>query len=637
MPKKLSRRRFLKQVAAGSGFAVTGLLYKGKNTHAEPLLQFPTQPNFLFLITDQERATQHFPEGWEQANLPNLTRLKNNGLTFTNAFCNSCMCSPSRATFLTGLYPAQHHVVDTLPEAEHNASSAIEPELDPQLQNMAKMLKSAGYRVYYKGKWHVSKPQGEEWSPEDLRRYGFDEWDPPDAGEDVSPENYGGGRAANDQRFVDDAVSFLQSVDTSQPFALFVSLVNPHDVAGYPKNFDQDYDRSMLEGELKLPSTVNEDLKTNYKPKAHAELLTKLGAGLGTLPTVPKKLNYLNFYGNLLKYVDNQMGQILDALKAPRSGEAPLSESTLVFRFADHGEMGLSHGGLRQKMFVTYDEAIHVPLVVSNPVLFPAPRTSDALVSLIDLFPTVATLAQVPNREQWEFRGMDFSSIILEPSSGEVQDAILFTFDDVKVGMENVEQFVDPPNRIRCIREKNWKYARYFDGEGQVDPEYEMYDLIKDPLEMENLANPSHPRYKDAEVVAQRDRLAAKLKQLEKEKLAPLGTKIGRPGNRQIPRKIRLWQNYPNPFSVSNASRKDKNSMTHIKFQVIENGPVHLSIYNTIGQVVKTLVNEEKRPGIYLTFWDGTNASGRKVAVGIYYFVLKTAGQVLSRQMVLTK
>ncbi len=637
MHKTPSRRQFLKQVAAGSGLAMTGLLKRAKSSRAASLTQLPTQPNFLFLITDQERTTQHFPQGWEQANLPNLTRLKNNGLTFTNAFCNSSMCSPSRSTLLTGLYPAQHHVVDTLPEAEHNASPSTQPELDPSLQNMARMLKSAGYNVYYKGKWHVSKPQGDEWSEDDLKRYGFDGWDPPDAGEDLSPENYGGGRADHDQRFVNDAVSFLQSVDTSQPFALFVSLVNPHDVAAYPKNFDEDYERSMLEGELKLPSTVNEDLEANYKPKAHAELLTKLGAGLGTLPTIPKKVNYINFYGNLLKYVDAQIGQVLDALEAPRDGGPSLAESTLVFRFADHGEMGLAHGGLRQKMFVAYEEAIHVPLIISNPVLFPTPQTSDALVALIDIMPTIATLAQVPDREQWVFRGTDFSGIILDPSSGDVQDAILFTFDDIKAGMENTNALVDPPNRIRCIREKRWKYARYFDGDGQVDPEYEMYDLLNDPLEMENLAHPSHPRYNDAEVVSERNRLAARLAEMEQEKLAPLVAKIEQPIANPIPYKIQLWQNYPNPFSVPNASAPGKSSVTQIKFAVSENSLVHLAIYNTAGQVVKTLVDGVKGRGTYMVSWDGTDAFGSKVAVGTYYYLLRAGDQVLSRQMILTR
>ncbi|HDL17611.1 MAG TPA: twin-arginine translocation signal domain-containing protein, partial [Bacteroidetes bacterium] len=435
MNRQTSRRRFLRQLAAGGGLTLAGIPIS--KALSNPGVKFPVKPNFLFIITDQERYTQHFPEGWEETNLPNLVRLRKKGLSFTNAFCNSSMCSPSRATLLTGLYPEQHGVTGTLPEAEHGASTEFEPELDSGMQNMAKILKSAGYNVYYKGKWHVSKPQGEEWNADDLARYGFDAWDPPDAGENVAPENYGGGRANHDERFVDDAVTFLQTINPTQPFAFFVSLVNPHDITGYPKNYADDYENTMLEGDIKIPSTAGENLAANYKPKAHSELIKALAAGLGMVNTPSKKSHYINFYGNLLKHVDGQIGRVLDALEARSDGEKPLTESTLIFRLADHGEMGLSHGGLRQKMFVTYEETIHIPLIVSNPVLFPSPQSSQTLVSLVDMMPTIATLSGVPNRDQWDFRGKDFSHVILNSGSGDVQDAILFTFDDIKVGQEN--------------------------------------------------------------------------------------------------------------------------------------------------------------------------------------------------------
>ena len=626
---KTSRREFLRRMAIGGGLTLTGFHFSQDSFASKTgqTVHFPNQPNFLFIITDQERSTQYFPGGWEQANLPNLSRLKNKGLTFTNAFCNTCMCSPSRSTMLTGLYPAQHQVVDTLPEAENGASTGNEPELDPDMQNMAKMLKSAGYNVYYKGKWHVSKPQGEKWTQDDLAVYGFDAWDPPDAGEDVSPENYGGGRANNDERFVEDAITFLQTMDTSGPFALFVSLVNPHDVAGYPRNYEQDYDNSMVQGEIKPPPTASEDLSSNYKPKAHSELLKKLAEGLGPVNTPLKKNQYINFYGNLLKHVDEQIGRVLDALYTRTDAGAPLANNTLVIRFADHGEMGLSHGGLRQKMFVTYDEAIHIPIIVSNPVLFPAPQTSNALISLVDLMPTIATLASVPNREQWVFRGTDFSSIVRDPNSDDVQDAIMFTFDDVQAGMETANELVGPPNRIRCIREKAWKYARYFDSNDEAAPEYEMYDLINDPMELENLANPNHPHYNDPDVVVQRNRLSEKLAKWEQEKLSPLATENVVNVAPVLPEKFELWQNYPNPF----------NPVTQIKFSVKESCAVRLSIYNSSGQLVRTLVKERKQPGVYTVSWHGTNFSGKRVASGLYFYRLKAGRRVLTKRMILEK
>ena len=527
MNRRPSRRKFLKQIGVSAGIVLAGIQFSffKKNSQSSRSNKLPAQPNLLFIITDQERHFQYFPQGWEEVNLPNLTRLKNKGITFQNAFCNSSMCSPSRATFLTGLYPAQHLVADTLPEAEGESNTQVEHELDPHLQNMAHLLKSAGCHIYYKGKWHVSKPSGREWTAEDLAAYGFDEWDPPDAGEDLAPENYGGGRANNDSRFAEDAATFLENIDTSAPFALFVFLVNPHDVSAYPDKFEEDYAQSMLIGDIDLPDIVNEDLENNYKPKAHAELLNKLRVGLGALPTDYHKKRYVNFYGNLMKLVDGEIGKVLDALYAPRQEAEPLANSMVIFRFADHGEMGFCHGGLRQKMFVAYEETINVRLIVSNPVLFPEAKTSEALVSLIDIMPTVASLVGLPNWDNWIFNGVDFSSILNDPSIASVQDHILFTFDDVQAGM-GIDQLVGPPNRIRCLREKDWKFARYFDQERNVAPEYEMYDLVNDPQELDNLAHPSHPRYNEPSVVLQRNRLNNKLAMLELEKLQPLSTAV---------------------------------------------------------------------------------------------------------------
>ena len=112
--------------------------------------------NVILFLTDQERAIQHFPAGWEERNLPGMTRLRRHGLSFDRAFCNSCMCSPSRASLFTGYFPAQHGVVDTL--SFGTRFSADEPVLPRDLPNMATVFEAAGYDVAYKGKWHLSKP-----------------------------------------------------------------------------------------------------------------------------------------------------------------------------------------------------------------------------------------------------------------------------------------------------------------------------------------------------------------------------------------------------------------------------------------------------------------------------------------------
>ncbi len=159
--------------------------------------------NLLLFITDQERAIQHFPPGWSQKNLPGLTRLQKNGVTFQNAFCNACMCSPSRATLMSGYFPAQHGVKYTL---EEDMPSPQYPQvvLPLDLKNIASVMTAAGYNVVYKGKWHVSKPAGETWVPSDVGQYGYARWNPQDAGANQSISEMGGGNADNDNRFMND-------------------------------------------------------------------------------------------------------------------------------------------------------------------------------------------------------------------------------------------------------------------------------------------------------------------------------------------------------------------------------------------------------------------------------------------------
>ncbi len=166
-------------------------------------------PDIIIIISDQERATQHFPDNWEQEHLKTLTFLKENGFSFDRAFCNTCMCSPSRSTLLTGLYPAQHHVTQTLTEGGRYSPGEV--TLDNTLPNIARMLFDAGYDVQYRGKWHVSKgADGGGPAPSDIAMFGFRGWIAPDAGEDTAPENFGGGFANHDKAYIQQGIAYLQ-------------------------------------------------------------------------------------------------------------------------------------------------------------------------------------------------------------------------------------------------------------------------------------------------------------------------------------------------------------------------------------------------------------------------------------------
>lgn len=476
----------------------------------------------------------HFPPGWEEKNLTAMPRLRKNGITFTQAFCSSCMCSPSRATLFTGMFPPEHGVILTL--TQDMTYSDQEPVLSTSTQNMSRMLTASGYNVSYIGKWHLSKDTYggfDNMIPKDMLDYGFSGWIPPDAGEDIAPEHFGGGRANRDLAYTNQAINFLYNVqqgNNPEPFALFLSLVNPHDVLSFPKDWQADYSPEYLEGDIQLPATVHEDL--SQKPTVQQMLVPYLASGLGPLETDEMKRQYLNFYGNLIAHTDAQINTVLDVLYQvydTKTGKS-LADNTLIIRTADHGEMGMAHNGMRQKIFNMYEETMSVPLVISNPVLFPKPEISRQIFSLVDMMPTIDGLLKLGNPLGYTFRGCDLSLAIRQPQLAEdVQDAILFTFDDFRASNGNSINPLPAANRIRCIREKRWKYAYYFyiAPPEQVPPqsypmEYEMYDLERDPLETNNLANPANPDYEDKIIAAERERLHKKLLALEKEKLGQI-------------------------------------------------------------------------------------------------------------------
>ena len=531
--RKHTRKTFLRSSSASAAGLVLGShaadalaaagAAGGVNAHLKGM-------NVVLFVTDQERAIQHFPRGWAEKNLPGLTRLKRNGLVFENAFTNTCMCSPARSTLVSGLLPAQHGVRHTL-EQDMPAEQYPQVALSTDLANIASVMAGAGYNVVWKGKFHCVKPADPNgtYVPSDIGQFGFSRWNPKDAGANQDLDEGGGGTypgANNDDRYMnaagdaaagdEGALAYLKSVaGNQQPFFLVVSLVNPHDVLFFPKNFDQSgYPSSMLDGDIELPATVGEDLST--KPKAQAAFLRIFNLS-GALRTPQKKRQYLNFYGNLMKASDGYLVDTLDTLES-----TGLIDKTVVIRTADHGEMGMTHGGMRQKNFNFYEEALRIPLVFSNPKLFPKPARTQAMVSHVDFLPTIASLFGAPASARAKWTGVDYSRLVADPNARPVQDYVVFTYDDFQAGQAS-GPYVPEPNHIVSIREERWKIAQYYDPGGAGAPEWELYDLRSDPLERTNLAAPGHVRTPQQE--REFRRLKARLAAVRRTRLKPRPTK----------------------------------------------------------------------------------------------------------------
>ena len=458
----------------------------------------------------------HWPAGWAEAHLPARSRLLEHGLQFTRACCNAIACSPSRATLMTSLYPAQHGVKDVIriddPKDRVQNHLSILPS---RLPNLATVMAEAGYHVVLKGKFHLSRPVAYNremkryyWSEADIahmaERYGFHGWNPPDMSDPQGLSDLGGGTVNNDGRFVDgsgtaagkvrpreelyrqSAVHFLNTYDGDKPFFLIVCLVNPHDVQEYPgrgirglsvsTTFEQGGYRleDFEDLPIELPASVDDDLST--KPSVHSSFRQVLAVGTGHVRSRKRQLLYARFYAYLNQQVDAQIVKLLDALAA--NG---LTEDTLVVRTSDHGELGMAHGRMRQKFYNVYRETLNVPLIVSNPRLYPQPLQSDSFAGLIDLLPTLATVAGAPEPDRYGFKGRDLSPILDDPAVS-VQGVMHFTYED--------DAFpVNGADCIRAIVEDDWKYAVYYDPYTDSATEYELYDLKRDPLETRNLAH----------------------------------------------------------------------------------------------------------------------------------------------------
>lgn len=304
------------------------------------------------------------------------------------------------------------------------------------------------------------------------------------------------------------------STDNQQPFFLIASLVNPHDVWASPcfSNLtDEDFyketgyhPRDFENLPIDLPPNHKDDLST--KPMIQSILREHHVFGDLTNTIDEKRqqaqsdaLRYVRFYAHLHKLVDAEIGSLFEALDA--TGQM---ESTIIIRMADHGELALSHG-LREKRMQSYEETMGIPLVINYPTGWfdenvdgrgsangdngmsssQTSKTDNSLVSSIDILPTIAELAGV-DCSQYHYRGKSLVPSLrnVEQSSfgGQSEEEILFTFD---------EPLAPPgvPGYVRCIRTHEYKYAVYFTIDGKV-MEYEMYNLEKDPYEMNNLARP---------------------------------------------------------------------------------------------------------------------------------------------------
>jgi arylsulfatase A-like enzyme len=466
------------------------------------------KPNILILMTDQQRTQQHFPEGWAEKYLPWTTYLKKTGVTFKNNMCSSTACSPSRSTVFSGTYPTINGVLKVNDTIEMSRTLPM----GGSLITLGKVMTDAGYKMEYKGKWHLDQSISDFsfLRPSDLDRmmieddamenhYDMPGWTSPDLGtaetnttEEINPiynddsedaeynkdntalNSIGAGNANNDDRIVNGktlsdnqqcAVDFIKEYNPNEeaPFCLVVSLANPHDIWVYPNTpksagYDVDtiFDNDMFKNfEFKLPASYYKDL--NEKGiTAQTDFLDKFQ----TNPLDPRQrplnrdeaLNYVKFYAYLQTLTDDLTGDLIDALQNNNFAGNQLEQDTLIIRMSDHGEMAMAQGGLRQKENNVYKETLKVPMIFSNPNLPNLDIVKDDFVSLIDLMPTIAEISEADIPKKHVIQGSSYAKSIFGDESNDKKFNFFATDDG------SMSQYTS----IRAIIDNNYKYAVYY-------------------------------------------------------------------------------------------------------------------------------------------------------------------------------
>jgi len=499
-------RRDLLKAGAGLAVAISGAAPAvAAPAVAQTAINLPRAPNLIVLMTDQERHHMHWPQGWVEANLPGLQRLKRHGLYFNRAYTAVTQCSPSRALMQTGRFAPVNRVTQTLlwPGLVHQ---------DRQ-PNIATLLKEkVGYEVVWKGKWHLSWAAnaavgngGVDFTAADIaameKNWGWSGWNPPDAGNALlalMPAEFGiydglatlgGANPNNDGRYIEGVtpgargqtpgfgeslVDFLKNRarKLGKPFCLFISLVNPHDVWAYPSAWQKaGYRREDFANlDIELPPNYADNLLTKPAVQRAARDAYDM---LSPLASDAARREYVRFYAYLNKLVDGHVVTVLNTLE-----ETGLMENTIILRLADHGEGGLSHG-MREKAYTVYEEMLHIPLIVYNPKLFPEPLETDAFYDHLDLLPTLLDLAGVERPESYAL-GKSIVPVIRDPAKS-VHSFTTFSYDDLMILPPSF-----PGGHIRAVREGDWTYAVYFglDGSGL---DYELYNIKSDPGQLDNL------------------------------------------------------------------------------------------------------------------------------------------------------
>jgi len=431
-----------------------------------------TQPNIVLIMSDNQPADLLGSYGNSEVHTPHLDSLARDGIQFSNAYCVNAMCSPCRASVMTGLMPSQHGVHnwldDTLLPKWPDKWSAIS-----EFNNIPTLIKQAGYTTAMIGKYHLGIPFEAQLA--------FDHWVTFPHGHTIS--FYGNDVIDQEERyrfeghtvdfFTDKTVEFIRHQKGKQePFFAFIPFNGPYGhwpaIKGRAEN-----DFADLYDDIPLDSIPREGLDQKILDRFGLRVHESGGEVReqfkGPL-LLPNNVESLRNYFSQVSLIDHGVGKIHDTLNA-----LGMSENTIIIYTSDHG-FSLGHNGIWGHGAATWPSTTHrvsfnIPLIVSGGPIKKRKTICDEMISQIDLFPTLASFAGFDAKMSLPSTAQDFSPYLV----GDDQ-----TWRET-VFMEQEE--------TRSIRSKDWLYMMRFKGSAQYPLTDAFYDLRKDPLEKINLIN----------------------------------------------------------------------------------------------------------------------------------------------------
>lgn len=436
------------------------------------------QPNILFIMSDDHAAHSISAYGSRINKTPNIDRIAEGGMRFDNCFCTNSICTPSRASILTGTY---NHI---------NGVTTLVTHMDNRLQTYPKLLQENGYQTAIFGKWHLG--EGAEHCPA-----GFDDWAVvPGQGLYHNPEfifkGAGGGTRKTVKGYATDIITdlsldYLKNRDPDKPFCLMTHHKAPHR-AWEP---DEKHAHLYLNEEIPEPETLFDD----YQNRSSAAAAAKMRVGVDMTPLDLKCIpsnhlseddmrswayqRYIKDYLRVVASIDDNVGRLLDYLD-----ENGLAENTIVIYTSDQGFFLGDHGWF-DKRFI-YEESLRMPFLVRYPHAAKAGSVNKDIVSNMDFAPFFLDAAGVDVPE--EMQGHSLEPLLRGETPADWRQSFYYRYWMHGDASHNVCAHYG-------IRTHHYKLVYFYndglDQPGAVgethEPEWELFDLEKDPHELNNI------------------------------------------------------------------------------------------------------------------------------------------------------